>query len=173
MSASSGGGLSVRRSCLTTPHSYCFGDGSEAACPCDNPGHVGRGCANILYDEGAKLTATGTASVSSDSLLLTSTAMSGVQSWYFQATGHDAVPFGRGILCVSGALIRIGQKEVVGGSSTNPTPGDFPLSVKGAIPPSGGTRYYQVSYRHANPVCTPTPTSNTNRTNGVAIVWTP
>jgi hypothetical protein len=76
-------------------------------------------------------------------------------------------------LCVGGALLRVGQKSVVNGSSMNPSGVDFPLSVKGAIPPSGGTRYYQVSYRHANPVCFPTPVSNTNRTNGLTITWTP
>jgi hypothetical protein len=175
-SGSSGSGLTVAKSCQTTGGSrYCFGDGlGAAACPCQNPsGELERGCANLLYLEGAQLSATGTSSVSSDTLVLKSTEMSGAQSWYFQATGQDAIPFGRGILCVSGALLRVGQKSVVGGSSINPSGTDLPLSIKGAIPPSGGTRYYQVSYRQANPVCTPAPTSNTNRTNGLAIVWTP
>ncbi len=175
-----GGGVQVFRNCQTAGgFRYCFGDGSAdvdsfpVACPCGNYGVGERGCANLLYDVGAQLTATGTSSVSADSLVLKSSEMSGAQSWYFQATGQDAIPFGRGILCVSGALLRVGQKSVVGGASTNPSGADLPLSVKGAIPPSGGTRYYQVSYRQANPVCTPAPTSNTNRTNGLAIVWTP
>ncbi len=173
-SAAGGHGLAVVKSCQTTGgFRYCFGDGSGAACPCQNPGVADRGCGNIVFPQGAQLSATGSSRVSDDTLVLKSEGMSGAQSWYFQATGQDAVPFGRGILCIGGALLRVGQKSVVGGSSTNPSGVDLPLSVKGAIPPSGGTRYYQVSYRHANPVCTPAPVSNTNRTNGLAIVWTP
>ena len=105
--------------------------------------------------------------------MLTASSMSGAQSWYFQGTAQAAEPLGYGILCVGGSLIRIGQKALTNGGSMNPSGVDFPLSVKGAIPPSGGTRHYQVSYRQANPPCTPAPTSNTNRTNGVTIIWTP
>jgi hypothetical protein len=153
---------------------FCFADGSTSVeCPCNNQGVSGHGCANLLYDAGAQLTATGTASVSADTVVLKATAMSGAQSWYFQSTEQAAQPWGYGLLCMSGALLRVGQKALVNGSSTNPSGTDFPLSVKGAIPPSGGTRHYQVSYRQANPPCTPAPTSNTNRTNGVTIVWTP
>jgi hypothetical protein len=174
LSGVAGAGVQVYINCQTSGSRYCFGDGLGAACPCQNYGAPEHGgCANLLYSTGARLSATGTASVSSDSVVLTSESMSGAHSWYFQATGQDAIPFGRGILCISGALVRVGQKSVVGGSSTNPSSGDLSLSVKGAIPPSGGTRYYQVSYRQANPLCAPPPLSNTNRTNGIAIVWTP
>jgi hypothetical protein len=177
-SSGQGTGLSGMQLELFQPPSatgttYCFGDGSGATCPCFNDAITGRGCGNLLYPMGARLTASGTASVSSDTLVLSASSMSGAQSWYFQATAQAADPMGYGILCIGGSYIRIGQKGLVSGSSTNPSGVDFPLSLKGAIPPAGGTRYYQVSYRQANPPCSPPPTSNTNRTNGLEIVWTP
>ncbi len=156
-----------------TGTAYCFGDGSGAACPCFNDGPFGHGCGNLIYPQGARLTASGTASVSADTLVLSATQMSGAFSWYFQATAQAQDPLGYGILCVGGSLLRIGQKALTNGASTNPSGVDFPISVKGAIPPAGGTRHYQVSYRQANPPCSPTPTTNTNRTNGLTIVWTP
>ncbi len=153
---------------------YCFGDGStQVECPCNNQGISGQGCANLIYPRGAQLSATGTSSVSADTVVLQASGMSGAQSWFFQSTEQTAQPWGYGLLCMSGSLLRVGQKALVNGSSTNPSATDLPLSVKGAIPPSGGTRHYQVSYRQANPPCTPPPTSNTNRTNGLTIVWTP
>lgn len=152
---------------------FCFGDGTGAICPCNNTGTVGRGCGNAAYANGALLGATGVASVSADTLTLTATSMSGFQSWYFQSTDPTAVPFGRGIQCLTGTLIRVGQKNVVGGSSANPSGVDLPLSIKGGVPPAGATRHYQVAYRQVAPVCTPPPASNSNRTNGMTVVWAP
>ncbi|MFN0241926.1 MAG: hypothetical protein ACKVWV_03465 [Planctomycetota bacterium] len=152
---------------------FCFGDGTGAICPCNNTGTVGRGCGNAAYANGALLGATGIASVSADSLTLTATSMSGFQSWYFQSTDPTALPFGRGIQCLAGTLIRVGQKNVIGGSSANPSGVDLPLSIKGGIPPAGATRYYQVAYRQVAPACVPAPISNTNRTNGVTVIWSP
>jgi hypothetical protein len=167
-------GIQLERFDPPTPGTpYCFGDGSGATCPCANNGGASRGCGNLLYPAGARLTASGIASVTTDSLVLNASSMSGAQSWYFQATEQAAEPFGYGILCIGGTLIRIGQKGLVNGASSNPSGIDFPLSLKGAIPPSGGTRHYQVTYRQANPPCSPLPTSNTNRTNGLTIIWTP
>jgi len=45
------------------------------------------------------------------------------------------------------------------------------ISVRGALPAAGATRYYQVFYRNAAPAFCPPGTAN--YTNGVAIVWTP
>jgi hypothetical protein len=168
-------GLQVYGNCQTEgAFRYCFGDAQSAVpCPCLNPGTPDHGCANLLYASGAQLAATGKSSVSADSLVLKATSMSGAHSWYFQATGQGLEPLGYGLLCQSGGLLRIGQKPLVSGSSTNPSGADPRLSVVGGIPPNGGTRYYQVSYRQANPICTPAPLTNINRTNGLAIVWTP
>jgi hypothetical protein len=55
--------------------------------------------------------------------------------------------------------------------SNYPGVGDEPISVRGAIPPSGGARVYQVWYRNSDPVfCTP---SFFNMTNAIAATWIP
>jgi hypothetical protein len=72
---------------------------------------------------------------------------------------------------VSGTLIRIGTKGVVSARATYPQSSDTPISVKGAIGLLGGTRYYQAYYRNSVPSFCPPATSN--RTNGLAVTWTP
>lgn len=156
-----------------TAVAYCFGDGTGATCPCANPGATGHGCANAAFASGALLAASGGASVSADTVVLSASSMSGASSLYFQGTSQGAVPFGYGINCLSGTLVRIGLKGVAGGSSMNPSGVDSPISVKGGVPLSGGTRHYQTVYRQVIPVCVPAPASLTNRTNGLTIVWTP
>lgn len=150
---------------------YCFGDGSSELCPCANAGWSDHGCRNSIYASGAQLAYFGNASVGSDTLVLTASSMSGNTSLYFQGSGTADVPFDDGKICVGGTLLRVGLKGVAGGSSWNPTELDSPISVKGALPPAGGTRHYQVVYRNSDPsFCTP---ATTNRTNGVTVVWVP
>lgn len=151
------------------PVAYCFGDGSSAPCPCGNSGAIGHGCANSIYGGGALLAATGTSSVSADSLVMSTSSMSGNLSVYLQGTAQADIPFDDGKLCVGGSFLRIGTKSVIGGNSTNPSGVDLPISVKGAVPMNGATRFYQVMYRNANPsFCSP---ATTNRSNGVAVAW--
>ncbi len=151
---------------------FCFGDASTAACPCANTGAIGHGCANSSFAVGGILSAAGSASIAADTMTLSGASMSGSLSIYFQGTGTASNLFDDGRSCLSGSLIRVGSKAVVGGVSSNPSgAGDAPLSIKGAIPPSGGTRYYQVAYRDLAPgFCT---SAQTNRTNGMALVWAP
>ena len=102
---------------------------------------------------------------------MTASSMPAGPALYFQGTTQIAVPFGDGIRCVGGASIRLAIKiSGAAGTSTYPVAGDPPVSVKGAIPAAGGTRFYQCWYRNAGPFCTP---STFNLTNGLAIVWTP
>jgi hypothetical protein len=64
------GGVFLRdRQAVAEVHAFCFGDGSNAACPCSNfvPAGTQAGCANST-GQGAALTATGTASISADSV---------------------------------------------------------------------------------------------------------
>lgn len=154
----------------TTGLGFCFGDGTGTACPCGNSGANGRGCANSVFPAGGLLAATGSASVSADTVLLTTSSLSGGLAVYFQATGQGSVAVDDGLDCLSGVRVRVGNKTVVGGVSTNPSGVDLPISVKGGVPPAGATRVYQAVYRNAAAFCTP---FVTNRTNGVAIVWTP
>jgi len=150
---------------------FCFGDGSGVACPCGNSGAPGNGCASSVNAQGAYLGATGTASVAADGVVLTGSGMSNSTCLYFQGTTQLAgALFGDGLRCAGGAVIRLGTKANSAGSSAYPAVGDLPISVKGAVPMSGGSRTYQAWYRNAAAFCT---TSTFNLTNGVSIAWNP
>lgn len=152
--------------------SFCPGDGSIGPCPCGNSGAAGRGCANSAVSAGALLASSGTASVSADSAVLSATGMTGATCVFFQGDAQQPpVIVDDGLGCVTGAVIRLGTKSVVSGTSSYPQAGDLSLSVRGSIPPFGGTRYYQCFYRNA--VASFCPPSTSNRTNGVRIRWGP
>lgn len=151
------------------PFAYCFGH-NAGECPC-SPGAVGHGCPNSIFATGALLAASGVSSVAADTLALNASSMSGFLCLFFQGTGHADEPFGDGKLCLSGTMTRVGSYTAVGGAATNPSGVDLPISVKGNVPASGTTRYYQAVYRNADPTfCT---VHRHNRTNGIAIVWYP
>jgi hypothetical protein len=78
--------------------------------------------------------------------------------------------YGDGIRCFAGTLVRIGVHTAVGGNAVYPLGSETPISVKGGIPATGGTRYYQVWYRNPPPFCT---SATTNVTNGMAVSWAP
>lgn len=149
---------------------YCFG--TAAACPCGNAGAPGNGCANSGNPAGANIAASGIASVAGDTVLLTASGMPpGSPCLYFQGTAQAAVPFGDGILCVGGALVRLGVKfNNLAGSSTMPSGADPVLSVMGGVPAAGGFRFYATWYRDSALFCTP---ATFNVTNGVGVLWTP
>lgn len=157
--------------CYLSPSGYCFGDGSGVACPCGNTGANGHGCGNSLNPGGAQLSATGQAQITGDTVLFSATGMSGNVSLYVQGTGQADSAFDDGKVCLSGSFLRIGLKANTAGASSNPSGVDQSISVKGQVPSSGATRYYQVVYRNIDPsFCTP---ATTNRTNGISLVWTP
>lgn len=162
-------GIQLLRLGDVTP-SFCSGDGSGLACPCGNTGLSGHGCANSFYPDGGLLVASGNASVAADTLVLAGANMSGYICFFLQGTAQTQSVINDGLLCLAGSLIRIGVKPVWSGTSLNPSGVDLPLSVKGAIPAGGGTRYYQGTYRNAVAYCTP---GTTNRTNGITVVWLP
>ncbi|MFO1010943.1 MAG: fibronectin type III domain-containing protein [Planctomycetota bacterium] len=151
---------------------FCLGDGSGTPCPCANNGSEGNGCANSSFASGALLAGTGIASVASDTVQLQASSMTGGTCVFFQGTSDMApVVVGDGLGCVTGSVIRLGTKVVVGGASSFPQPGDPSISVRGQIPLTGATRYYQCFYRNASAAFCPPGTSN--RTNGVVVVWAP
>ncbi len=160
----------------TTIAAFCSGDGSASGCPCANVGLSGHGCENSLGTGGGLLVASGTPSVSADTLELDGSAMSASGSvLYFQGTvavnGAQGVTFGDGLRCVGGSVTRLGTRQNSGGTSGYGAPlGDTPISVKGLVPISGGTRYYQAWYRNSGAFCT---SSTFNLTNGVAVTWIP
>jgi len=156
------------------PSGTCFGDGSGAACPCGNTAPAGAriGCLNSL-GLGARLVATGTASVSGDTLVLHADQMPNSTSLYFQGTtavgGGAGTILGDGLSCAGGTLIRLRTVQNAAGASQFPGAGDPLLSVRGSVT-IPGTRVYQAWYRNAAAYCTP---STFNLTNGLVVVWQP
>lgn len=164
-------GAQVRQ--LVPPYTVsCPGDGTVVPCPCGNSGSVGHGCANSTFAAGARLSGSGTFSVTADTAVLNAVNLTGTGAYFYQG---DALtpPFAidDGLACVSGALIRIAGRGIVVNSGLYPWSGDPPLSVRGAIPPAGATRHYQCFYRNAAPQFCPPGASN--RTNGVSVTWVP
>ena len=150
--------------------SFCVGDGVSTPCPCGNPSTNGGGCANGTGDGGV-LSGSGAASVSLDSLVLSSTGLvSGQPGLYFQ--GNNAIngglgnPFGDGLRCAGGGVIRlqVGFADAGGASATTAN-----LVLKGGVI-AGDTKRYQLWYR--DPLTTPCG-SSFNLSNGVEMVFTP
>ena len=150
----------------------CVGDGSSTPCPCGNSGDPLHGCANSTYASGAQLVGTGNGSVSNDTVRLDALAMTGGLCVFFQGDAQTApVIVDDGLGCVTGSIVRLETVGVAGGASAYPAPGDPTLSARGGVNPAGGTYYYQCFYRNTAPAFCPPATSN--RTNGVAITWSP
>src|SRR6185369_6603268 len=96
---------------------------------------------------GASLSATGLASVSADSVVLHASGLPAPATvLYFQGTlqvgGGSGAPYGDGLRCAAGTVIRLGARATSAGS------GDFGagvgsdplLSIAGQIPAAGATR---------------------------------
>ncbi|MBI5362070.1 MAG: VCBS repeat-containing protein [Planctomycetes bacterium] len=150
----------------------CPGDASSVTpCPCANFGANGHGCANSVNPNGALLSANGT--LNPDTAVLLGSGMPTTASAiYLKGDAYNAAgaPFGDGVLCTSGALIRLRTKTNVAGASRFPDVGDPLLSVRGATPPGSGLQaWYQTYYRNAAGAFCPPETFNV--TNGLAMTW--
>jgi Tol biopolymer transport system component len=152
-----------------------FCAGTTANCPCGNGGTGIGGCENSHATGGAKLRATGLASVTNDALTLLATDTTPMTSVLFfqgttQVAGGNGLPFGGGLRCVGGSVRRLGARTSSNGSSRYGFLGsDTPISIQGAIPAGGATRNYQATYRdHASTCGAPF-----NLSNGVTLTWTP
>jgi Tol biopolymer transport system component len=158
--------------------SFCPGDGTGSNCPCGNIGASGHGCENSSSTGGALLSATGTASLSTDSVQCTSsgerpTALSVLLQ------GSTAVApgiYGDGLRCAGGVLKRLYVKSAMAGVVTVPQAGDLSISAESAAkgdPLSlGATRVYQVYYRDPSSSFCPNPPGGTfNVSNAIAIAW--
>jgi len=170
--------LRLYRNDATSGTSFCFGDGSLAtACPCGNFGANGNGCASSQVPAGAHLQALG--STSPDHMLLTATHMLPSASSVFlqgNAVSTSGVPFGDGVRCASGQLLRLGVKTAAMGMAQYPGANDLSITARsaalGARITPGSSRTYQTYYRDPNPTFCPAPQGNTwNITNAVTIVW--
>ncbi len=153
---------------------FCVGDGSGAQCPCGNNAALGAGtgCASSL-GVGANLAANGIASLANDTVQLVGTGMPNSNALYFQGTtqqgGGNGAPFGDGLRCAGGTVVRLGTKTNVAGQSRYPVGTDLPVSVRGQVSVPG-VRTYQAWYRNAAVFCT---ASTFNLSNGYSITWTP
>ena len=155
---------------------FCFGDGTGTTpCPCSNssaPG-AGQGCLNST-GVGARLDASGTPSVSNDSLVLTCSGLpANAPMLFFQGTSRlnlgNGVVFGDGLRCPGGVIVRIRQVVATGGTAVYPSPGDAPVSAAGAVP-ANSMRHYQAWYRNAAAFCT---SATFNLSQGLTVSWSP
>jgi hypothetical protein len=150
----------------------CPSAGLASGCPC-MPAFVpvAGGCRNST-EQSATLLSGGTPSVAQDTLVFTASHMpSGTLPTLFQGTIATApAAFGDGLRCIGGAQLRLGTLHAQNGIASWPAAGTPSLSVKGLVPPAGGTRYYQVIYRNAASYCT---SATFNLTDAERIVWSP
>ena len=149
-------------------NAFCFGDGGGTACPCGNNSVTGGGCANGT-GVGASLTASGQASLSTDTLVLTGTDLIPSQpGLYFQGNNAvnagSGVQFGDGLRCAGGGVIRL-QVRFASGSGDSAT--TISVSAAGLTVP-GDVKRYQLWYR--DPVTTACG-AQFNLTNGVEVTW--
>jgi hypothetical protein len=167
--------------------SFCHcdvGNGPCFATSSSTPGNPapnsapGRGCVNSLAGSvGARLDASGVASVNSDSLVLTATGVSPGPILLYQSNSSTTALFNMdGLWCLGGTsvLLCATTSGVPGGFSANTA--TFPntvcptgLASLGSVV-GGATCVYQVRYKDYSAWCT----SNTvNSTNALSIVWCP
>ena len=159
---------------------FCAGDGVSNACPCANSGLAGRGCDNSVASGGAWLAASGSASLSADTLVLSSagelpTALSIVLQ------GDNAITpvnFGDGLRCAGGTLRRLYVQSAVGGAISVPGPGDLSVSARSASLGDtialGGSRVYQAYYRDPSSSFCPSPSGGTFNVSGaIFATWAP
>ncbi len=150
----------------------CLGDGTGAPCPCGNEAPSGTpvGCRNSL-GVGGRLVGLGSASLSADTLVLVGSGMPDSTVLYIQGTSTagagSGTPFGDGVRCVGGTILRLGVAANVAGASSLPQPGGASLSSRGQIT-SPGSRVVQAWYRNAANYCMAAPF---NLTNGLLVVW--
>jgi len=162
---------------------YCFGDGSEGACPCANGAGQGRGCPNSANPDGARFRAAGSTGANSvtgaDSIVLCAEGVPDTATvMLFQSSAHiPPSPLGDGLRCTGGSLRNLATKSAVGGAIVYPGPGDPSVAERSEnlgdpILGSGGTRYYQALYRDTDPDFCPAPQGGMiNATNGLILVW--
>jgi len=155
----------------------CFGDGTGAGCPCSNEGLSGHGCDNSSATGGSILTATGTASISADSLVLSAAGERPTAFSLFLQGDVEVAPliFGDGLRCTGGNLKRLYSMNAVGGTVTAPTGVDPSITTRSAALgdtiPATGERLYQVYYRDPTPGFCPSATFNVS--NALRVVWGP
>jgi hypothetical protein len=159
--------------CEFTIKDFCNGTGVDNGgvdCPCGNNAPTApSGCVNGT-GHGASLTATGAATVSHDTLVLTATGIPTDKPAYFLFGHAEGAPvtFGDGVRCLQGPFQRVHKVAHSSGSDVFPAPNTPPISQQLGIT-SGELTVFQVVYRDGSGPCH----NGANATNGIAIVWGP
>ena len=156
---------------------YCSGEnGAGTPCPCGNDADgslPGAGCANGFFASGARLTGSGTASVSNDTLVLQSVAMEPNNFCRYIQADNDLTPglvWGDGLQCAGGNLKRLGVFFTGGSGAANTSGSPFSISAMAGNVSAGVTKYYQCWYRTPNgSPCL----AGFNASNGYAVTWQP
>lgn len=159
---------------VTPSSGYCFGDGTDAACPCGNPGGLGRGCNNTAGMGGARLNVSGFASIAHDSLSVSVTGAIPFGPCLFyegSARANTLAPFGiafgNGLRCAGGTTNRLGIRfaDASGAAST----AGVLSALGGAV--ANTTYHYQAWYRDSPNfgACT----AGFNLSSGVSLAWVP
>ncbi|MED6334112.1 MAG: hypothetical protein VYE81_01835 [Planctomycetota bacterium] len=155
---------------------FCFGDGDGGTCPCGNSNDHSTfggqaGCANSAHSGGAALRGAGSASIAGGTASFESSSLEpGQPGLYFQGDGSlgggDGVPFGDGLRCIGGGVVRLEVAYADGAGFSRTT---IDIAAEGGVSP-GETKVYQLWYR--NPTASPCG-SGFNLTNGFAVAWVP
>lgn len=145
-------------------HAYCYGDGSSASCPCANGGASGEGCANST-GPGALLGGSGTTSAAADDLVLSASQLpSNFFGVVFAGLSAIEVPFGDGLRCAGGGVLRYPpQNSGAGGNISQPN-----IAGLGNFS-AGDTRHFQYWYRDPAGPCG----SGFNTSNALEIDFAP
>ena len=151
-------------------YSYCAGDGTAEDCPCANPGSPGEGCGNTS-GTGARLQHAGTTSVALDDGTL---ELSGLPLFQFAILYAGAgpqqlglgTPFGDGLRCVSGSLLRY---PVMSSGPTGSTLTSLLVGQSAGLIVPGTTLCFQGWYRDFGGACQ----SGANLSNAIAITFSP
>jgi hypothetical protein len=139
-------------------------------CPCGNEVPSGpSGCKNST-GSGASLTATGSALVSNDTLVITADNIPvGKVAYFLYATSTGpGVPFFDGTRCIRGPFVRVSKIRASTGHDSIPPPNTPPLSEQLGIT-AGQSTYFQAVYRDGNGPCH----NGANATNALLVFWGP
>jgi len=171
----------LRITCGAGGNNFCVPHtAGTGPCPCTAGTLPGHGCNNSDNTGGALLTTAGTASLTADTLVFTSTGEKATAtSVFLQASAQqNGVTFGQGRLCLGGTLLRLYVKSAVAGVAVAPTGADASVHNRSAqlgdVLSAGATRFHQVHYR--DPIvrlpCDPT-LDTFNTSQGTSVTWAP
>ncbi len=125
---------------------FCYGDGSDTACPCGNVGAAGEGCTNSS-GAGAILTATGSENLAAGDLGLTGAQLpASVPALFFSGVNTIApgASFGDGLRCAGGAITRLQVAFTDASGDVSTSPANIGAAVGATV---GSTSTMQIWFR--------------------------